>query len=164
MKRRHLITPLNCEWTSNSSWQTWHFQLAPRLTRQHSGRGDRTRPAARTFLPVCEQQMCPVGRKQIKKKKKCFYLHRRAHLFSSSHSGPLAFLFYSPCDTEWNELKDHQSEARVRHGHAPTHPHQNPVSCWEPLVGMLTVWRVNSLIPSGMFPLGGAVQCFEPDH
>lgn len=28
---------------------------------------------------------------------------------------------------------------------------------WEPPVGMFTVWRVNSLILSGMFPLGGAV-------
>lgn len=37
-----------------------------------------------------------------------------------------------------------------------THP---PVSCWEPPVGMFTVWRVNSLIPSGMFPLGGVACC-----
>lgn len=120
------LPPLDFERISNSSWQTWHFKLVLCLTRQRSGWSDRTRPATRTSLPVCTEQMCPLGCKQIKKK--CFYLHRRAHLFSSSHSGPLAvfsfffFFFTAPVtlsEMNWKITNERPGYNMDMHPHTP---------------------------------------------
>lgn len=104
--------------------------------------------------PVCQQQMCPLGHKQIKK---VFLLARAGPPIQLLPFRPFGFSFTAPATLSEMNLKITNQRPEYNTDMHPPTPIKPPVSCWEPLVGMFTVWRVNSLILSGMFPLGGAV-------
>lgn len=128
-----------CHQSPRAWTQPWHVQLMP-----FEQAVMRPRWQDSTHLQKSSshrQQMCPLGHKQIKR--------------VSLPSRPFGFSFTAlQHSVKWIE------RSPIR-GLCPTLTPPPAVSCWEPLVGMFTVWRVNSLIPSGMFPLGGAVSVFS---
>lgn len=108
--------------------------------------------------PVCEQ-MCALELRQIKKKPTVSALSSGVLPSSSSLWGTLAFFLPFTAPATLGEMNWKITNERLNN-HMDMHPTtliKPLVSCWEPPVGMFTVWRVNSLILSGMFPLGGAV-------